>query len=329
MAASAQHLWPDGEPPAEFIESGVTVDTLEAVASRLSTTLDDVRSLKRQLSELSPRTRMYSSELDWLRRTPLLRLERPGPVQVYVVPSPWRLLESIQRTIWLDWVDALEMTSARGARIPPSVTRGEAFANYILKYFAATKGLENVDANESAQSKKPDLIWVGSEVGILIEAKVGLKPRSDPYLGEVGSVIETWNRIAEAIEQCAEYLQKNPEVRRRARRWVSVVATAEFDPEPSTNFKSILKRCRLLESTAPIEAVALLDLAGLEDWFLNGGPDALGLEIMSAWDRLDPSNTSLPQTVTRSGFDSRERPPHLSTAWRDLLGHDLPVPGEG
>lgn len=275
--------WPN-DP--SLLKIGLGENDLRAVASRLSRPLSGFAVLRGELAGADPHSAKYSRAADQLGATPIIDLEAGTRCEHLLVPSPWKLIGAGVDLVLYDYVSFLDDNAADALSGANAFSlRGTAFANYLRKALPLSTTFLDVDRLDGLSGKRPDFVWLGNDWGVLIEAKFSFRPNTDRYVSVATSVLETWNRAADAVTQGAAFLTRYRATIEGAgspKRWVLVLVTSEHANEAATGFANLASRVNFLQGTE-LEGLSVLDAGDLESWTHFAAADELGSEIARVW----------------------------------------------
>ncbi|WP_148273329.1 hypothetical protein [Stigmatella aurantiaca] len=304
---------------------GLTEDDVRAVTSRLSMPLSKYAERRAALRQMDPAVRKYDGLADVLVTRPLVDLELERLGEDFLLPSPWRFISGMGTFVLHEFVSFLQAhrATALGGQDAYAL-RGEAFGNYLRDLLRARPGVHDCDAPEMGglTSRKPDFLWVGEEYGVMVEAKVFLRPNEDRLLVDATSAVETWRRAAETISQAVGLLRNSRAVLERhirlPEKWVLIVVSNEDLIESTTGFKGVARAGNLLDGTG-LDALALLSSSEFEDWVVHGSPDELARQAVQAWSNLKPGDLGYDSRVSRQSSQRESELPHIAEAWSSLI----------
>ena len=302
-------------------QNGVAVGDLMVVADGLAADLSCFPQLANDLKGLADHACKHHEHLLTLISKPVMRLDAGSTAsnQVLLIPSPWHFCAATATLLLDDFAAALQADDEYSRNAWSDL--GTAFHGHLTDVLTANPAVRSVDKlTSSPQGPIPDFVWVGDDYGLLIEAKVNLTPRSDPFRRDPMTLVEGWRRAGEAIDQAAHYLARDLDGvlanKRRPTRWVLLIVTHQPLGADVTVFRTAAKRWGWLSGTG-LDALAIVSPAEIEHFGLFGDPDHYGAQILAAWCATDPR--SLQQPREGVPFDERRVGEHVHAGWRELL----------
>ncbi len=311
---------------AELKALGVTGEGLRTFGLRLSRTLDSFGELREELARIPEAERKYSHQVNWLGRWPLLDLGVQGSARRLAAPSPRGFAKSVERFLLYEMPktlvrDGLKDQAGRDLN-PNDITslRGDGYADYLREVLTPA-GVVDADQLEGVDGKRPDFIWVGEKCGLLIEAKFSLLPNDDRALTNFSAATTAWERAYDALEQVAEFFSRNrvllssrwPSVE----QWLPILVVHDAFPDETTRFKVVAKRAGLLGEA--FTGMALLSTSEFERWVGRATADALGAQVRSVWERIDPNAVSDDLLLDPPSSEGAAVPPHIRSALARVL----------
>lgn len=299
---------------ADVIAS-VSFGDLSVVAEVLAADIDLFRTAARDLDARPQWQRSHAPELRALTRWPILREKAPEGERRLVVLSPQTLFTAAADRISFGFPEFLQSNSFAE---DPYGLRGRAFEQYIRKAIQPAHAFIDVDEIPKLTGRKPDLVWLGKDFGIVIEIKFGLSPNTERYHLSSRALLESWVRAAGAVEQAEEFLRAHiarivtPD--QCPTRWIVLIVTYENLVRETTWFHLAAKRWRFLAQTR-FESVHMLSSEEFEQFAIHASADECGRVLANYWEAIDPDSLSQPT------LESPQGPPPLliQEAWDRLL----------
>ena len=177
------------------------------------------------------------------------------------------------------------------------------------------------EADCPIEGKKPDAVWCGDRFGVIIEAKSRLTPRNDADCVSPDSLLESWRKAWEAVEQADEFIRDprtaewlRTKTSRAPSVWVLAILTDEAGVAERIAFRHVTARWNLLAGTR-LAGLGLISFRGLEGALEAMSADEFGRSIEEGW--IASANSGIEEPPEEP--DARgSRPKHLERALKQL-----------
>jgi hypothetical protein len=276
----------------------------------------DVAAMAATLRALPEHERKFNPSSDPLSLRPGMLLDDRGDRRAFFYPAPRRLVRVSRRLFLDDFVDFLPKE--------PPLEPTSLFGGALHRHLAEVLGDRALIVGDDCpvRGMKPDALWCGERLGVVVEGKARLTPRTDPNCLAPDSLLLAWQRAFEAVDQASAFL-RDPVARewvaarvgRLPSKWVLAILVDERGVAERTQFRHATARWGLLTGT-DLEGVALLTVECLEAAVRTQTADALGEWIESAW--RDSAADALDQPPEEPDLPPVEDVPYLKRA-NDLL----------
>lgn len=324
--AAAHGLCPGRLDVFKVDEDNPDVADLALFGRLACTSSSALSSMRARLQELREGDKKLSVFARPLALRPGIVLDEYTDRRAFSFPSPPRLLRSLHRLFVDDFIAFVDqqVESAGRLGVPAPALLGQA-VHHVMRDALSGRMLVIDDAECPVVGKKPDAVWFGERFGILVEAKARVTPRSDPELDDPDSLLETWRRCWEAVEQASAFVN-NAKARewlqsvttRRPAMWVLAIVVDEVRVAERSAFRHATSHWGLLPKA--LEGVALVTFDFLDAAVATQTPDAVGEAIRGHW--RDSGRDALQQPPEEPPAASGPRPAYLERAYQRLLKAD-------
>ncbi len=280
-----------------------------------------------RLRDLPDYARKLSPEGRCLALRPGILLDDVANRRAFSFPSPHRLVRSLHRLFVDEFIDSCEADVGFTARV--GVPAASLLGRATHRHLAAAVGPDVLVIDDSdcpVKGKKPDAVWSGEHLGVVFEAKARVTPRGDPECTTPDSLLVTWSRCWEAVDQASQFLASpsaKPWLAKRTGHapdiWVLAIVVDEDLVGKRTSFRHATARWDLLANTG-LAGVAIVTVGCVERIVRQMSADEFGGWVECAW--RASGQDLLDQPAEEPNLLPAGRPTYLEEAFQRLLSAD-------
>lgn len=301
----------------------LTNDDISLVGTRLSVPASKFRGLREDLEKHPSDRWSYSKELWVLHDFPIVEFdddEEGDGEGCFLVTSPWKLLRKMTELVLYNLIDSFEESKVLNGEKRAYSVRGLAYETYLFRTMDDL-GLKKVDSllPDGYRGPKCDFLWEDNSHAIFVEAKVRVRPNSDPTFFDPETLLTGWKSGVEAIGQA----KATKSILDNEKKAVLLIVTEESLPDLVTQFSRAAKKWGFLEGS-DLDAVLYLHTRQLEHLIRNESPTTVYEHLLNEWDKLDPHDPT--STIRDYDFFEPDRAkdadmPHIKAEVDELVLH--------